>query len=257
MTPSERIRCGTARPWLPSSAMKSDIAERALRQVVNQWSSTWFKNPKLRLAGSLQVWRDDGQDWRVFQSGIAMSTSAKTRPELAGLLLEEKLEGEKLSGADRHLLDELAKGCLDALAADLSEALGLSRQLSWQSAGASDLENAWSCSISPPVGATTIGLAFASELLVSLIRRTAPVQRPDAALSSLESGLDDQIVTISALLGNCHVSLRDLASLEAGDVLCLDGNVAQPAHVALDYASSSAMCRIDQDGETLQLRLIE
>jgi flagellar motor switch/type III secretory pathway protein FliN len=257
MTPAERIRTGRAKPWLPPSAMATGLAERALAPVVDRWSSAWFPRGKLRLEGPLRPLSVSGGDWTVSRSGIALSMSAGARVSVAGLLLGEALDPAKLKAPDRRLADELARRCADDLGARLAETFDIRGLEPSQPGSPAELGDAWHCSIRPEAGPAMIRLAVASDLLVPLIRRSAPQERTRGALSSLQLGLDDQVVTLSALLGRCRVSLQDLTTLEAGDVICLDGKLDQSASLAIDYAPGAASCRIEQDGGALQLRLVE
>jgi hypothetical protein len=238
------------------------MAQQELAAIVQLWSSAWLQGTGLQLAGPLRPWNGDGRDWKIAPAGVAISIPAEAQLVIAGLMLGEQLPAAKVTGADRRLIDEMARRCTDALADALVGALDLPARQAWQRGSPNELGEAWCGSIGVVGGGggdgrAIIHFAIASDLLVRLVRRAAPPQPTQEPLSSLERGLEGQLVGISAFVGRCQVSIADLATLEPGDVLCLDTPAGAPVKIAFDNMLSPAACIIEQDAEGLRLRLVE
>jgi hypothetical protein len=139
----------------------------------------------------------------------------------------------------------------------LAEACGMAGGQSWGIGDTADLGVAWTFGVGPKGGRPLFSVVIAADPLIGLIRQAAPPAVTTAKLTPPMEGAGRQELSLTAFLGRCRLSLGDLSSLEAGDVLCLDGMAEEPVALAIEHIPSTAACRIEQDGASLTLRLVE
>lgn len=242
--------------WLPPGTSFGRL-DRRIAQVVRTWSRAWF-----------------GGDADIVPGGtLRESAWGKARPRHcarhAWLLVPEEatrtlgrlalhLEpGAQETEADRAALDLVGADCLKALGEALLGDLGMEGI-------AREAVNP----VAPAAGAiwkieyarSSLRLGFLlpeAERSALLLRLLPPVEHrpqvvaPDIALAPLE-------VALTASLGTCGVTLAELRSLSAGDVLVLDRDLSAASPLAIGGSRApSGSCTIAREADRLLLEIAE
>lgn len=258
MTPAQRIQNKTARPWLPPGAFDAGLAERALAPAVARWSAKWFASVELALSGAFARWAGEAGEWQTLENSLALSANEEAQVELAALMLGAAPDAKAIKPADRALLLSSVQPCLRDLESELAGVFELPRNLPWEKrASPAEFEDARIVSLGVRGRPALLRLAVDAVLLVPLIRSAAPPDGPKPRLASLDRSLEKQEIYVSALIGRSTIALADLATVGPGDVLRLDRAAEDPVALAIDHKVTPTLCRIEQDGGTLRLRLVE
>jgi len=261
MTPAERIKSGAARPWLPESALSGDFARRILAELISNWSAKWISAGAVAVAEGFRPVAAapfaDGGRTLAHPEGLALWTSDETELALAGMMLDRRIERGELQEADRALVIGLAERALDDLGAALASAFGLGHGRLQR--GTTARVSGWDAPCRARLAAADqvlVELVAETDLLVGLIRNAAA---PDTSghVLSLSDGLRNQVVEVGAILGRSRARLDELATLQPGDVLLLEGDLSEPVEVAFDGMPSPLRCVIDGEEASLRLRLVE
>lgn len=227
------------RPWLPAGVVADRLPTATLSAALDRWAGDWFPGP-VRLGA-----------WRA-ETGSGEAMTLSTGP--AGLdAVARAMIGPvpvPIAEIDRAKLDAAATACIDDLRtrlADLFDTAGV--------ASAAHARHA--CAIDLPEAPGALHLSLSDALLAGWIRASLPAPPSAPALPPFREALDPQPVRLSALVGRCRLSLRELENWAAGDVLVLD----RPLDAALDLMVAGrlhvdAPCRLVDAGDALHLLLL-
>ena len=252
------------RPWLPEGALSGGRVERMLDALFGQWSDKWLAGSSLHAlaglasSGAIELAQHGDAEWHYSDHGVAVSLPETGRTALAEMMLEVAIDGASMTVADRQVVERLVAGSIDDLCARLGQMLKLPGESRWRTgrAGALHWDEArvWDFGIDDRE--PLIRLFIEDHLLVGMVKASLPPVQAAAPLKSVVTGLADQPVSVSALLGRCQLSLSELADVSEGDVLVLDRALGEPLELALDGQVKVHGCTVEQEGEQLCLKLL-
>lgn len=253
------------RTWLPSGALGGGAVERLLAETSGQWSDHWFARRLMRRVGEnasldrAELGRMRDLQLRYVDSGLALALDDNARIVIARMMLDEPSDREAATEADEELVDRLAAACVDDLCARLANAFGLGRAPAWRRGGIEALPFAEACvfALGPSENAPTIRVLIGHELAAGIVRSSARPGRKSAPLRPLAEALALQKVGLSAVVGNCQLSLGEFAGLAPGDVLVLDAATAGTLPLAIDGVPRSGRCAVEQENGQLRLKIMQ
>lgn len=236
------------RDWLPLDIVGHPVVRAALADAVEAWSVHWFNRHRLAVGGLVaspagSAARDAGWAWKRFGQAVAFNLSGNSPTPLASWLLDGEGDPLTTGAADRMILDELEATVLADLAARIEQSLDLAGA---PGAGAEDVTDPLGEDGGAIVGLKEVGgtamlrLAIPQPILAGLVksklprRQTSP-SRPEPRIAAL-GGTQ---VRLEARLGAAEVSLADLQTLAAGDVLVLDTRLDGMAALAVEGGVSA------------------
>jgi flagellar motor switch/type III secretory pathway protein FliN len=224
-----------ARAWLPPEAISSKRLEPILNHMLGEWSRHWFAGAS---ASAVAAFQDDwprGKDelgWRSFPQIASLACTLNAKCLVAGAMLGASVPQATLQPGDREVVEDLASSCLD----DLLKRVGqLARGRSDGELGDEPIAiedcHWWDISLGSRRGA--LKLAISASAIVAIVKRgfSAP---PAPRLGRLGEGLGGQNIDLAADLGRCRISLAELQSLGAGDVLILDRLAEEPVDLLVN-----------------------
>lgn len=213
------------RAWLPRSAATSDVIRTGLEAAVADWRGRWFAKGDIRLADLAASERRPAQvgEETIQGDSVSLTLLAKSKARLLQLALDKRLEGLTLTEADRKVLD----GFADRLWRSLIDLVEQSLELASPDPGGAI---PYAKIPSEGIAAT---LSDGRDALLTLwtplssalptIKASLPARRlHTAGLTHPGDAISANSVTLEASLGGAVVSLADLQSFEAGDVIVLD-----------------------------------
>ena len=261
MTPTERIRASAVRSWLPETGLVGGPGDVSLAEEVRRWSRKWIAAGKIDLSRGFGGVNDfsapAGGSWLVHPNGIALWCAEATEIRLASLILDHRIEQRALKEGDQKLIAGLSESALSDLCSILAGRFGVDGSDRWKRA-LKIVETEWQAPRSATLSGDSEGLfelVVETSLLVRLVREVSA--KPSLKkMQTLSDGLKDQVVEVGAVLGQSRARLDELTTLQPGDVLLLDRDLAEPVDLAVDGAPSPRRCVIDTEEAALRLRLI-
>jgi flagellar motor switch/type III secretory pathway protein FliN len=242
-------------PWLPANAIAEAARTLQVRETVADWSAKWLGSGSATLSGTEAAARD----LRI--SGTASELDdglALVIPEDVSAIIGRMMfgipEGEP-TAADFAAISASADTALADLRQRLAQLVGLPRQAGWRECdGAGGPGHLFRVRLGQALQPLVI--IVSDSLLVLGIKARL---RPDPAstpLGALSEGLAPQTVMLSALLGSCRLSTRELAELGAGDVVVLDRGLNDVVPIAIDGIPQTVGCRVAASDANLVLTLV-
>lgn len=247
-----------AEPWLPADALQPAHFEQLVSRTLEEWSSHWFKKARatcrtrLREVGAISSpvlhWMGWGQD-------CAIGTDEAGRLALAEAMLGRPIGANAVQPADRPLLEDLARQCLEDLAGRISWLIEHDRSPEIV-AGQSGLGAGMSWEIGLRRGATSINLSIGRSALVRWRKSLAPKSAPPA-LGRIRAALGPTRIELGLKLGQCALRLAELEGLGAGDVVILNTEVGSPLSLIAADRETGLKAKLADEGEGMGLHIIE
>lgn len=210
------------REWLPSTALTDGAVKNGCIEVVKSWSDRWSNQPA-PVVRDLIVWPDRplSNDEYIGRT-VQLPWSAKRALQLTRWALGITVADAPLTGADQLVLEALGQ----EIALDLAESLSR-----WFDMSATDTSATGEgargrilLGLDLLDGDMRLRLAMPASGLARYRKKHCaplpPIARPTASFPL--SALPDARIEIEALLGKTPLSLRDVRSIEVGDVIRLD-----------------------------------
>lgn len=226
--------------WLPLSALEHISVTAPLAAAVAAWSQHWFARRRLaavELAGVGQARREpaDGGGWRGYGNGLAISCARRAAARLAGWALDADLETLAPAGLDRRVVEAFEAQVMADLVARVSTAAGLAAPDGDPAPVSAPFDEAGGLLIGlSDQGAAWFWLALPAAAALALRRRALPAPRAAAPpLVDRWSAAASTPIRLEACLADVEMSLCDLTTLSAGDVLVLDQSADSPAELRL------------------------
>lgn len=240
--------------WLPPGTCFERL-DRRLAETVRKWSRAWFGEEASVAPDSTMrdaAWaKATAHPWAHGAWLVIPDDTVRAMGRLA--LQVDQGSGE--TAADHATFDAVGADCLAAL----SELLV--RELQTETGGNADAAppraaTVWK--IDCKRGVVRLGVALSSAEGVDLLRRVLPPAARGSALVSPGIALAPLEVALSARLGTCEVTLSELRSLSAGDVLVLDRDLSARLPLAVEGALIPAgRCTVSRDADNLLLEISE
>lgn len=227
------------RPWLPPSVIADRLPTAALSAILDRWAADWLPVAEVRV-GRWERGDGPGDD-------LILSTGRDGSDAVAQAMFGSP--PEPLPEADRAKLDRATAACVDDLRRRLVELFG-------SPVPVDRVQSRHGCAIDLPDRPGALRLSLSDTLLAGWIRASLPMAAARPPVSSLARALDAQTIRLSALVGRCRLTLRELEGWAVGDVLVLD----RPLDEALDLLiggrpCADAPCRLVDAGDELHLVL--
>ncbi|QNA82936.1 FliM/FliN family flagellar motor switch protein [Sphingomonas sp. So64.6b] len=254
------------RNWLPEPALGGAVLAGLLDDAIRQWSNHWFVRTVVRAIDPVTppaAMSDlgDGGYWMKAGQSLAIAVPTATQLGLAARMLDTSAPEASLSDADRGIVEELARACLDNLALRVAQAFRVSDDMSWVVADGGEVPiiiapRALDVGVDPQ--SSLLRIMVSEDLLIERLKAGMPTAPRGAALPPIAVGLALQSVAVSASLGRCSLTVAEMSELSEGDVLIFDRDVHKPLALVLDgMAVIPGKCTIDQDDDGLRLKLVE
>jgi hypothetical protein len=236
------------RDWLPAGAVSSERVRLALRDAVESWSSQWFSKRKFNLGRVSERSSPPlgAEEWQSCGEACALRCTAAGGVKVLEAAIDLTLGPDLLTPRDHQLMETFRDKILDDLIGKIEEKLGLQRGRSADTGGSDWLQ----LSIVEDFGPDLVLVALPSERLTSFIKTAIP-RKASSPNVSLKAAIQDESITMEALLGCVELLLSDLAALEPGDLLLLPTGLDQAVPIQVTGSNSTiAMARVsDLDGE--------
>lgn len=211
------------KPWLPASALDPVHFERAVQQLISEWSSHWFAKasasvrPRLREVGGMAP---RFPNWRSLSGLCGLAFDEAGQLALAEAMLDRQVAANAVQGADRPLFEDVTLRALDDLVERIAALVG--RPTAARIAGdAIDLGGAMMWEISLRRSGTSLLMAIDRSEMIAWRKRLAPTSIR-GKLFGITSALAPQPVEIDAAFGKGSITLSELEQLAPGDVVLLD-----------------------------------
>lgn len=247
--------------WLPREAFGASGVEHLLSEVAQGWSHKWFVGRSVECRHDVvPSMGGDEIRYRVLEDGLAIGLANDPHLTIAGAMLGATIDRRKARPADIKLFDRLAAACIDDLCSRLTRAFKLGNDGRWREGRPGEglpFDDARFNVLGFAGAAAPLITAFvALDLEVGLIKSGLP-PTPESELKPLSAALAGQKVSLAAFLGRCDLTIADLSGLAEGDVVVLDRKLDSSLDLALDGKVKAGRCSIEQDGEQLQLKIVE
>jgi hypothetical protein len=251
------------RAWLPETALEGCVADHLLEEATQQWSAKWFARLNVRplapitssavLAGDVP--------WMVLDEDLAIAIPHGSRAKFAAMMLGVPADWAGTTEADLQVTADLSTTCLDDLARRCAQAFRLPAETRWHALDEGDLPaitRPRTCEIGVRSGEPLLRIVIGTELMVGLVKAAMPILTGQDPLQPVAMALGAQEVTIAASIGQCALTLSDMAGLTEGDVLIFDQDTGGPLSLALDGGSKPVgRCTVGQEDGHLHLKLLE
>jgi len=219
-----------ARDWLPTDALTDQTMQAALAAVVDIWSQRWAHQKGLTLKSlslvSAQAARPmaQGHSGRIGEA-VQMEWSVRHAQRLAHWALGEKPEGVVLSARDRAILNALG----EEIAMDLVDRLARRFAVIVSDAGSPQDGDEIGLTLETRDWGSRLTAFLPAQALVAQRKALCTAQsRVQVVLSSAKPKVVDASVEFDVVLGRSDLSLRELRSIEPGDVLVLNSAIDKP-----------------------------
>lgn len=250
-------------PWLPDDAAVPASAQRALAELIENWSREWFAGEPVRAIGQLTRFAAARSElrkttWYGCDEGVAIGLPASGAAALGALVLDVSPAPGNRNAEDQKLLDALGRDCLDGLKHRLTQLLGLGKAV-WRQSDPGRAEAAnYRLEVALAARAVTVQIALTASRFARFALAALPEPAPTGPLARGADALAGIPVSLSALLGRCNLSLAELSGLAVDDVLVLDSGIADPLPLALDGVPLvRGRGTVVEAGEGLALKIIQ
>jgi len=251
-------------PWLPEEALADGATDRLLAEMLGRWSEKWFAHQVVRPLGTLSRTGaaeapGGAAEARFLDDGLAVTFDSAATRTIAAMMLDAAEEKGTLTERDSQVVTRLAAAAVDDLCVRLSQMFRLPADARWRTGpvGAVPLDDVRSCALGIADREPLIHILVETRLMVGLVRCRIPPAPQPRPLQPISAGLGSQLLTVSALLGRCDLTLSELADLAIGDVLVLDRQLADPLSLVVDGQAKEASCTVEQEGEQLRLAILK
>ncbi|MDH2239977.1 FliM/FliN family flagellar motor C-terminal domain-containing protein [Pigmentiphaga sp. GD03639] len=216
----------TAYPWRPLGSKDLDQLQRLVRTALEDWEQRWFGRDIL--AVSEGVYLPDSAMTPISGQDQHTGLGVRINETSARLLCQAALNTEARPA------QELARQIVETLCAAIStELVKILRQrfgdMTQSSSGLPGIVQFQLCLLA---GDASIDLEVGVQQALQLLSGTQPPAETPPS-TPIREALDGVPVGIEALLGTAVLTLGELKSLEAGDIIRLDTHLEQPAGLRL------------------------
>lgn len=235
-----------AQIWLPDACLTTRRAAQPITTVVERWASEWFQSSAWQVLGNWdEASLQSTDDHTVFGRTKGLEITGKQGLETTLALAILGAEGETLeTNDDRDLIAKLGKRALKDLEDRIAEFLPAEAD-TIASRFEMVFQRVFSLLIGP-MGQAQIALECSLAQLVAMTRSTYPQTAAHSALATPKSVVEDLSVSVAARLGSASITLKDLAGLEAGDLLLLDTKPGDPAELMIEGSRSALAFTISE-----------
>lgn len=235
-----------AQIWLPDACLTTRKAAQPITKVVQSWASDWFKKSPWQVLGNWdEVSPQHADDTKVLgrAKGLEITGGPQVEVTLALAILGAEDQGV-VSGDDRDLVSKLGKRAIKDLEERIAAFLP-SETNTTASRFSAVFPRVFSLLIGP-LGKAQITLECSLAQLVAMTLATYPRTAQTGELAKPQNVVDDLSVGVSARLGCAAITLKDLASLEAGDLLLLDSKPDEAAELMIEGQRSALAFTISE-----------
>lgn len=244
-------------PWLPPGTCFGSV-DRRIAGIVREWSRAWFGDDEVEVApGSTMreaAWRSAKPLHCGQGAWLIVSDDAPTAIGRCALHLEPD---SAEPAADRAVFEAVGGDCLAALRDALARGLETEHSPGADIAAPASLAGpAWQ--ISRKRSAVRLVFAMSEAERIALLRRLLPRPPRKPELVSPGLALAPFEVDLAANLGRVGVTLAELGSLAAGDVLVLDRELSGASPLAVNGAPTpGGTCTVSREDDRLLLEIAE
>ena len=211
------------KPWLPASALDPVHFERAVQQLISEWSSHWFAKarasvrPRLREVGGVAP---RFPNWRSLGGLCGLAFDEASQLALAEAMLDRQVAANAVQGADRPLFEDMTLRALDDLVERIAALVGRPTAAGIDGE-AIELGGAMMWEIGLRRSGTSLLMAIDRSVMIAWRKRLSPVSSR-GKLTGITRALGPQPVEIDAAFGRGSITLSELEHLAPGDVILLD-----------------------------------
>jgi len=240
------------RHWLPPAALIDDRVREGCAEVVAAWSARWSPSGATLRLRDLRVRRPlpSATETRRIGTEVEIAWSEPLGLRLAGWALGLDSVPSALTTADRAVLASLAED----IALDLTTSLALHFSIKSTAPGANPsvpYAEHVAFKLDLPGHATGLTVSIPADRIVQYRKARCATRRQAPALTTFDAAtlLPEHPIELEATLGSSQISLRDLRTIEIGDVIRLDTRLESPLPITR-CGSRAAICGgIFQPGE--------
>lgn len=246
-----------AEPWLPDTSLTSPRTAEPISRVVADWATAWFKSAPWQTLGGWDEVFDTGTDQFSLlrrSRGIAIKGKPSARTSLAFAILGED-ERVAQTEYDTGVLEILGERAVEDLEKRLSQSLP-GQDTANTSTILSPCPRVFSILIGK-VGEAQLAIECALAELVAMARSTYPSTAQDLRLIDRRKACDGVTINVTVRLGSASISLKDLGSLETGDLLMLDSGPTELATLMVDDRATSLSFSISETDNSCVLEFQE
>jgi flagellar motor switch/type III secretory pathway protein FliN len=249
----------TAQPWLPPTALFDGALTAAVTRSVDTWRTRWIASSghhpvRLDACNLLDILPDEG--WSTVCGALRFHTDPKMKTRLAAAALQSQRAAQGHTAADRTFLAALCQ----KMACDLID----------QHAGLFGVDSPCRPLLSndaeTPVALMRFRISGPGGLFGFLVASAGAAARARKSLAKtgenrppLETrsrAIAHQPIKVAARVGSGRLSVAELGSLGAGDVLVLDRRTTDPLEAMfIDQRPASPNIRIARNGAALFLQI--
>lgn len=229
-----------AEPWLPESALCSDMAARDVLALVDGWSTEWLARTMLIAPRKWQV-----ED--ALPLDLAGLTEHHASPRFRLLLAPDALlrlasaifdreltQRDMRKPRDRLVISQVAIAAIDDLMDRLTALFGKPTGPD----GSFGTARKFGLPLHLGDLATQIVIEVPGHVLVDLVKHASPPARRATVPSPLVRAVEGLEVAVAVSLGSSRLALGELAAMDVGDVLRLETD----AEAALDINIEGTPC---------------
>ena len=223
-----------ATPWLPDTCLTSSRATEPMVQIIDRWAKDWFrKEPWRALGGWDDALGDDTAPFALLSRAGSMEIKGREGAKLAlGLAITGNESSASRNQQDERFLRDLGTRAIEDLEARIAQ--------EYPAPPAPQTGPAWTTFprifslLVGAVGQAQIAIECSLAELVKMARGTYQAQTFSQPIEAPIDARDQTRVNVAAYLGTASISLRELAGLEAGDLLVLDSKPGECARLVID-----------------------
>jgi len=250
-----------AQIWLPDACLTSRRAAQPIAKIVAEWATDWFDQAPWQALGNWDEASPNSSDENhVIGRAKGLEITGKAQVETTLALAILGAEDKTLTrDDDKDLIAKLGKRAIKDLEDRIAEFLPL------ETPGTADSVASRFSAVFPrvfslligPLGKAQIALECSLTQLVAMTMGTYSQTGGRDEMASTKSIIDDLHVDVAARLGSTSITLKELAGLEAGDLLLLDSKPDDPAELMIEGQRSSLAFMISETGSKYTLEYQE
>lgn len=245
-----------ARPWLPPGTCFGRL-DRHIADTVREWSNAWFGDDAEVAAGiAMREGILAGAKPHLCAPGLWLILPDGMVRAMGRLALQVEYRAHE-TPPDRITFDAVGTDCFAALQEALTRALSAEAV---DGARANEATKAtgtvWKVDFKR--AAVRFGVVLSDAVRIELLLKLLPPAPARPSLSLFGGALAPLEVQLAASLGTCGITLAELRSLSAGDVLVLERDLAGASPLAINgILVRGGACTVSREADSLLLEISE
>ena len=254
----------TARSWLPDDVAVPALAQGALADMADGWSSAWFSGEPLRALGVLTRVANAHSElrkatWHHCEGGLAIAIPSSGAAALGVAVLAMTVTGSARPAADLALLEHVGGACLDDLKRRAAALFGIEKSAVWrEEQGATQGYPVYRIDIADSIRSVVLTLELSEACFTRFVKAKLPPAPAPRKFGASAAALGSLPATLSVVLGRCGLTVAELSSLAEGDVLVLDRARDAVMPLAIEgVPTRRGTCTLFESDDRIALKITE